>query len=968
MNPFTKTYKVLIKLHPKSPDVGSLFIFLGFLFMMASLQLNAQYNHENGKISLQEEELDVLSTNLDEIDYLLLESKSSISTLKLSKEGFTVHRKLSDTKVIVSIHDQAKFRLNTVPEQYQYYTIKDDWKFTPNFNLEKIKENRTIWIGITDEKQFYNYISSQSKINVILKRGKFYKVKISSSELEKLKSKAFINFIELAEVKPKPEATVLDLNLHPNRINALHHLYPELQGGTQTIGINEPFYDIQDIDISNRFISSGLESDFVDSHPLQMATIMVGNGNSFVTGKGVSPKAFHSSSTNENLIPDEISYYNDFKINIQNHSFGTEIESFYGVEANLYDQNVYDLGNVLHVFSSGNSGMETAQNGQYQALEGFANITGNFKQSKNTLLVGAIDTAHNILEFISNGPAYDGRIKPELVAYSMAGSSNAAALVSGTSLLLSELFQKQYDAIPSASLLKSILINSADDVHLNGPDHKTGFGQLNALAAMRTIEENRFFLDQISEKEIKELKINVPEGAINFKATLTWTDLPANPNDEIALVNDLDFKIRNGLGQVFLPWVLDNSSSISALNKIASRGEDHLNNVEQVFIASPETSEISFIINAYDLTSPVQKFTISYQWEMPDQFTWTSPTASDNIPYNGSTVSHIRWKSSYDEGEKGTLLFKTPAYQDWQLIEDNIDLGEEQFRWNAPIFQNIAQLRMQVKEESFLSDTFTLSSPIQLKTGFNCRDSLSIYWQKIQDATHYEINHIVDGQMVNLEITQDTSLIINKNLLEMNFLQMIPYKFENALIQSFTIDYNLQGSSCYLNAFFTEAVQDSGVVANVNLAALDGLELIILERKIEDKWQEIQSARASSLNVRILDESAVTGYNSYRAILFFKNGTRIVSEESLVYYVSESAYKVFPNPLTSSEDLRIFSTQKDIPALVNILSSNGKIVHSTLLEENRNYIELDQFKEGLYFYNIVKGGNIKQTGKILIQF
>ncbi|WP_375577788.1 S8 family serine peptidase [Marivirga tractuosa] len=959
---------MLLKLHSYSPLFGSLFVILSFLLLLTSFQLSAQYNQLNGKKSLQGKELDLITTNLDDINYLLLESKSKVNTSNLSKMGITLHRKLGDTKAIISIHNQVKFRLNSVIEQYQYYTIKDDWKFAPNFDFEQIKENITIWIGITDENEFQNYINSQPQINVILKRDHFYKIKTSSSQLEKLKNKAFIYFIELAENKPKSEATVLDLNLHPNRINTLHHLYPELDGSTQTIGINEPSYDTKDIDISNRYISSGLESDFVDSHPLQMATIMVGNGNSFVTGKGVATKAFHSSTTNENLIPVEDNYYNEFSINIQNHSYGTQIESFYGVEANLYDQNVYDLENVLHVFSSGNSGTETAQNGRYQDLEGFANITGNFKQSKNTLLVGAIDTAHHILEFISNGPAYDGRIKPELVAYSMAGSSNSAALVSGTSLLLSEFFQKKYDSIPSASLLKSVLINSADDVHLSGPDHKTGFGQLNALAAMKTIEENRFLLDQVSENEIKELTVNIPDDAINFKATLTWTDLPANPNDEIALVNDLDLKLIDGSGAEFLPWILDNSSSISALNNIANRGEDHLNNVEQVFIANPESSEINFSINAHDLASPVQKFSISYQWEMPNQFTWTSPTASDNIPYNGSTISHLRWESSYAKGTKGTLYFITPEGQDWQLIKENIELGEEQFRWDAPIFQDIAQLRMEVSEESYLSDTFTLSSPVELKTGFNCTDSLSIYWERISNATHYKVNHIINGEMINLATTQDSSLIIDKSLLESNILQLVPYKDEKPLIQSFSIDYNLQGSSCFLNSFFVEAVQDSGVLANLNLAALNGLNEVVLERDIEGNWNKIKTIKPETLSVKLLDTEAETGFNNYRAVLNFNNGVRIYSDESSVYYVNESAYKVFPNPLLNGEDLRIFTQESDIPAIIYLLSSNGEIVYSKVLEDNRNYIELDEFKEGLYFYQILQEGKIRQSGKILIQF
>lgn len=938
------------------------------MLILGTYNAIAQNTDKRGLELFKGYKLETSKTDFSEIDYLLIESDSDLNSSDLVKRGFTLHRKLGTTLAVVSIDNEDLFQLHRDKGGYQYYTIIDDWKFAPNFNLEIVKDKITVWLGITDENEFHKYLSKQSGISLLINRNQFYKIEISSSKLEKLKNEAFIYFIELAETKPKSEATVLDMNLHPNRINILHHLYPQLDGRGQTIGINESFYNIQDIDIRNRSIGSGFESDFIDGHPLQMATIMVGNGNSFVTGKGVATKAFHSSTTNENLIPDVYNYYDELNVNVQNHSYGTQIESFYGVEANLYDQNVYDLENVLHVFSAGNSGMQTADNGQYQALEGFANITGNFKQSKNTILVGAIDTAHNILEINSNGPAYDGRIKPELVAYSMAGSSNSAALVSGTSLLLQGFYEEMYDSIPTASLIKSILINSADDVHLKGPDYKTGYGQLNALGALKTIEEQRFLSDRITGNDSKEFEISIPEGAINLKVTLTWTDLPANPNDEIALVHDLDLKVSNAQGEIFLPWKLNDSPNISALNSLAIRGEDHLNNVEQVFIDNPESSEIVISISANSLTTPFQKFSFSYEWEIPNQFSWTSPTASDNIPYNGSSNSHLRWESSYGDGATGELYYKMPDSQAWQLVENNISLANEQYRWNAPIFQDVAQLKIEIQDDIYLSDTFTLSTPIQLKTGFNCTDSLSIYWQKIPNATHYEINHIVDGEMVNLEITQDTSLIIDKSLLEMSFLQLIPYKDNKALIQSFSIDYNFQGSSCYLNSFFTEAVQDSGVVANINLAALNGLDFIALERKIDDKWEKINSISPSSLSIKILDESAETGFNNYRAILFFNNGASIVSEESIVYYVSKSAYMVFPNPLPRFEDLRIFSKETDIPAVIQILSSNGKVVYTKVLEENRNYIELDEFKEGLYFYTIIKEGGTMQAGKILIKY
>jgi hypothetical protein len=955
---------VHLKLHQISPLIKSICLVLSFVALLNIHEISAQSNLNSTINTLKKHQINAFNRELLAIDYFAIESETVINRLNLSKMGLTLHRKLNKTSAVVSIQDEEKFMLYDDEAGYQYYTINENWKLAPNFNLKDLKKKNMVWVSVNNENYFNEFCERHPEIKIIVNRKQFYKIEIPIDQLIKLKSESFIKFIELAESVPKAEATVLDLNLHPNRINTIHHTYPDLDGRSQTMAIKEPFYDIDDIDITNRYVSSGLESEFVDSHPLLMASIMVGYGNSFITGKGVAFNAFHTSSTNEDLIPDVDSFYQDFQLYTQNHSYGTQIESFYGVEANLYDQNVYDLENVLHVFSSGNSGMEIAENGQYQELRGFANITGNFKQSKNTLLVGAIDTANNIIEINSNGPAYDGRIKPEIMAYSMAGSSNASALVSGTALLLQEYFQNLYDSVPSASLMKSILINSADDVHHKGPDYKTGYGQLNAIKAIKTIEETHFISDEILSNESKEFSVDIPKGAVNFKATLTWTDIPANPNDEIAIVNDLDFQIAQN-GELFLPWVLNDDPSINDLNTLAQRGEDHLNNIEQISIEQTEGTMIQLKVFASELMDSQQKFSISYQWEMPNQFEWTSPTGSDNISYNGATTSHLRWESSFPENVTGSLFFKTPLNEEWLLIQDNISLSKEQFRWEAPIIQDIAQLKMEIEGESFISDTFTLSAPVALKTGFNCSDSLSIYWARIPKVTHYAINHLVDGKMESLAITQDTTLTIDKTSLESNYLQLIPYLGDKPLIQSFTIDYNLQGSSCFLNSFFAEAIQDTGVVATVNLSSLSGISELILERKLNDSWQEITNLKPESLSVQILDKDAVTGFNDYRAVLYFDNGSRIVSDESTVYYVQDSKYKVFPNPFLEGDDLRVFSKEVDIPAMIQIISSSGKLIHTQALESNRNYLELDELEEGMYIYHILKDNIIRQTGKIL---
>src|SRR5204863_2806673 len=96
------------------------------------------------------------------------------------------------------------------------------------------------------------------------------------------------------------------------------------------------------------------------------------------------------------------------------------------------------------------------------------------------------------------GPAYDGRLKPELVAFGEDGSSGAAALVSGTALLLQQLYKQITGVLPPNSLVKAILINSADDVGNPEVDYKNGFGSLNTNNALKTLKTNRFFTAGVS--------------------------------------------------------------------------------------------------------------------------------------------------------------------------------------------------------------------------------------------------------------------------------------------------------------------------------------------------------------------------------------------------------------------------------------------------------------------------------------
>ncbi len=137
--------------------------------------------------------------------------------------------------------------------------------------------------------------------------------------------------------------------------------------------------------------------------------------------------------------------------------------------------------------------------------------------------------------------------------------------------------------------MKAILLNSADDLGTAGPDFESGFGNLDALGAIRTVQEKRFFSEIVSGMEEKVFAVTVPPGCRELKVTLAWHDPEAAPNAERALVNNLELEVVQSATQIrWLPWVLNPYPASDSLSQPARRQRDHLNNVEQSTLALPE--------------------------------------------------------------------------------------------------------------------------------------------------------------------------------------------------------------------------------------------------------------------------------------------------------------------------------------------------------------------------------------------
>jgi hypothetical protein len=475
----------------------------------------------------------------------------------------------------------------------------------PTNNLWKLPSN---FLNHTEDKHYILVTETLELLSVDLELLKVSDVKILDKNLVIIKcnSKKIIDeiinlnsvsSISIESMKPVVESKIIDQNLTINNINKANRYFPLVNGENQISSIKDDFFDLDDIDLANKHIPSSIQSATVSTHASDMATIVSGLGNSSILGKGVAKKAKLQSSDFLNLYPDEVGTLQG--CTIQNHSYGTVIENFYGSLANAYDSQLSSNIDLTHCFSSGNKG-----------IEGYRSITGNFKQSKNGIVLGCVDQNEIIMPFSSKGPAYDGRIKPELVAFSTQGTSNATALATGIITLMKQYYKTIYNASLNNALTKAILINSAKDLGTIGPDFTYGYGNINADKCLKTINENRIISGNLTSGLSKQHIITLPASAKNLKITLVWNDLPAAINSNISLVNDLDLEIISADNTIFLPWILNPDIP----QQQAVRGKDKLNTVEQVTIENPSAGPYNISVVGTYISNASQDYSIVYEY------------------------------------------------------------------------------------------------------------------------------------------------------------------------------------------------------------------------------------------------------------------------------------------------------------------------------------------------------------------
>lgn len=515
---------------------------------------------------------------------------------------------------------------------------------------------------------------------------------------------------------------------------------------------------------------SSCSTDPNDTHGDHVSGTIMGAGNLDPENRGmahgVDLKVYNSSDGNYNQFP---GLFDNEDVVITSKSYSNGCNAGYTSLPRLLDQQVHDRPQLVHVFSAGNSGTSDCS---YGAGAGWGNITGGHKVGKNVIAVGNLSSVDGLASSSSRGPAEDGRIKPDICAVGSSvtstGPENIYFTISGTSMscpgvsgTIAQLYQAYRElnggTNPDAALLKSSILNTAEDLGNYGPDFRYGWGRINARQSFELISNNQYQFDSISQGGTNGHTITVPTGVSELRIMTYWTDFEGSTSASIALVNDLNMVVTDPNMIAYNPWVLDPTPNASTLNAPAVRGIDNLNNMEQVTIVDPASGTYQISVDGFAVPQGPQHYYVVYYFVM-DDVTVTYPLGGEGIAPGGEVV---RWDAS--EGTTDfTLEYTTDDGGSWNSI-GTAAADRRYFNWNVPaVVSGLAKVRVSRNSSSDESDAVfsMISTPTNLQFDWVCPDSAKITWNAVTGATGYEVSQLGAKYMDSIGTTSTTSLVV----------------------------------------------------------------------------------------------------------------------------------------------------------------------------------------------------------------
>ena len=236
-------------------------------------------------------------------------------------------------------------------------------------------------------------------------------------------------------------------------------------------------------------------------------------------------------------------------------------------------------------------------------------------------------------------------------------------------------------ADPETGLMKALALNTAEDYGNAGPDFTYGWGRINGRRAVEALEDQRYLDSTISMGQTFTHNLNIPANVVKAKIMLYWTDKEGSTTALTALVNDLDLTVTDPSSTVHNPWLLNAglNPTVASVTAPALKGQDNLNNMEQVEIDNPAMGVYTLTVAGTSVPQGPQKYFITYEF-LYDDITVTYPNGGEGL-VPGET-ERVRWDATGNTGNF-TIEYSVDNGSNW-LPATNATGGVRYADWNVP--------------------------------------------------------------------------------------------------------------------------------------------------------------------------------------------------------------------------------------------------------------------------------------------
>ncbi|MBL7807984.1 MAG: S8 family serine peptidase [Saprospiraceae bacterium] len=606
----------------------------------------------------------------------------------------------------------------------------------------------------------------------ILKEGNqngFIQLRVHKEKISTLAALPFLQYLELVPAPGQKEDT-RGRSLHrANLVASDGPMGKKYDGSGVSVLVRDDGQLGPHIDLTGRLYNYADGSPTSGTHGDGVVGIVGGAGNLDPSKKGMAAGADLYS----------VDYVNDFQdltmplhfeegVTITNSSYSDGCNTGYTLATQIVDQQLFENPTLMHVFSAGNS---NGSDCGYGAGTQWGNITGGHKMSKNAIATANIYADATLVTSSSRGPAYDGRLKPDIAANGQdqesldpnngyqvfGGTSGAAPGIAGCLAQLTHAYRTIHNVADAPSaLLKATILNTANDLGNVGPDYKFGWGHINAWRALRLLEQNRWLEADMDQNGLNTHSIQIPSGTKEAKIMIYWAEPPSLENNARALINDLDLTVENAAGTVNLPWLLNPAPNATTLDAPAGKGRDSLNNVEQVLITDPAAGTYTIKVKGTEVPMGPQHYYIVWEF-VRDEIKVTYPSGGEGfVP---GEVERLHWDAFGNTGTF-TLRYTTDGGQTFFPIA-SVTGDRRMYDWTVPntVSGKVHVLAIRgAKRDTSDFPSSIVGIPQNLTFGKVCPDTAFMSFDAVNDSLHYD-GFLLGEKYMELKGTADTNWV-----------------------------------------------------------------------------------------------------------------------------------------------------------------------------------------------------------------